>query len=91
MDVTESLKETASIVRLALPLMTKHSIPITPKNYTTWYYHVSGKNKELQETIDSLIEKKKPFSQKTNEMLYQRFFVDKYEKNTLNEIKRKFT
>ncbi len=86
MDVTESLEETAGIVRLALPLMTKHNIPISPKNYTTWYYHVSGKNKELQETIDSFIEKKNPFSEKINEMLYQRFFVSKYE-NTLNEIR----
>ncbi len=86
MDVTESLEETASIVRLALPLLAKHGIPITPKNYTTWYYYVSGKNKELQDSIDSIIEKKKPFSEKTNEILYQRFFVEKHE-NTLNEIR----
>jgi len=85
MDVTETLEETAGIVRLALPLMAKHGISITPKNYTTWYYYVSGKNKELQEAIDSIIEKKEPFSEKTNEMLYQHFFADKYE-NTLNEI-----
>ncbi len=87
MDVTESLEETAGIARLALPLMTKHGIRITPKNYTTWYYYVSGKNKELRETIDSIIEQKKPFSEKTNEMLYQRFFVSKYE-NRLNEIRK---
>ncbi len=86
MDVTESLEETASIIRIALPLMTKHDIAITPKNYTTWYYYVSGKNNELQEAIDSIIEDKEPFSEKTNEMLYQRFFVNKYE-NTLNEIR----
>ncbi len=86
MDVKESMEETASIVRLALPLMTKHGIPITPKNYTTWYYFVSGKNKELQVAINSIIEKSEPFSEKANEMLYQRFFVDKYE-NTLNEIR----
>ena len=87
MDVTESLEETAGIVRLVLPLMTKHGIPITPKNYTTWYYYVSGKKKELQETIDSIIEQKKPFSEKTNEMLYQRFIASKYE-NTLIEIRK---
>jgi diguanylate cyclase len=86
MDVTESLEETASIVRLVLPLMAKNGIPITPKNYTTWYYYVSGKNKELQETIDSFINEASPFSEKTNEMLYQRFFVSKYE-ISLNEIR----
>ena len=86
MDVTESLEETASIVRLVLPLMAKNGIPITPKNYTTWYYYVSGKIKELQETIDSFINEGNPFSEKTNEMLYQRFFVSKYE-ISLNEIR----
>lgn len=87
MNNTESLEETARYVRLILPLMTKHAIPITPKNYTTWYCYVSGKNKELQETIDSNIEKKEKFSKKTNEMLYQRFFVEQYE-NTLNVIRK---
>ncbi|MGR3301485.1 MAG: GGDEF domain-containing protein [Candidatus Scalindua sp.] len=87
MKDTESLEETARYVRLVLPLMTKHTIPITPKNYTTWYNYVSGKNKELQETINSIIEKKEPFSNKTNEMLYQRFFIEQYE-NTLNVIRK---
>ena len=87
MNDTESLEETARYVRLVLPLMTKHAIPITPKNYTTWYHYVSGKNKEHQETIDSIIEKKEPFSKKTNEMLYQRFFEDQYE-NKLNVVRK---
>jgi diguanylate cyclase len=87
MNDTESLEEAARYVRLVLPLMTKHAIPITPKNYTTWYHYVSGKNKEHQETIDSIIEKKEPFSKKTNEMLYQRFFVEQYE-NKLNTVRK---
>lgn len=87
MNDTESLEEAARYVRLVLPLMTKHAIPITPKNYTTWYHYVSGKNKEHQETIDSIIEKKEPFSRKTNEMLYQRFFVEQYE-SKLNVVRK---
>jgi|TARA_Y100000031_G_scaffold141018_1_gene169189 diguanylate cyclase len=67
--------------------MTKHTIPITPKNYTTWYYYVSGKDKELQETIDAIIEKEDPFPTEKNEMLYQRFFVEQFE-NTLNVIRK---
>ena len=86
MNGTVSLEETARYVRLVLPLMTKHSVPITPKNYTTWYYYVSGKNKELQEVIDSIIEKNEPCSEETNESLYQRFAVEK-EESMLNEIR----
>jgi diguanylate cyclase len=88
MNVTESLEETARYVRLVLPLMSKHGIPITPRNYTTWYYYVSGKNKELRETIDSIIKKNEPCSQETNEEIYKRFFIGK-EENTLNEIRDK--
>jgi len=88
MNGTVSLEETARYVRLVLPLMTKHSIPITPKNYTTWYYYVSGKNKELQDAIDSIIEKKEPYSEETNEKLYQRFALGE-EENALNEIRQK--
>jgi diguanylate cyclase len=88
MNVTESLEDTARYVRLVLPLMSKHGIPITPRNYTTWYYYVSGKNKELRETIDSIIKKNEPCSQETNEEIYKRFFIGK-EENTLNEIRDK--
>jgi len=88
MNGTVSLEETARYVRLVLPLMTKHGVPITPKNYTTWYYYVSGKNKELREAIDTIIEKKEPCSEETNEKLYQRFAVEK-EESMLNEIREK--
>lgn len=88
MNITESLEDTARYVRLILPLMTKHRIPITPINYATWYYYVSGKNKELNEAIDSIIEKNEPFSEKTNDEIYKRFFLEK-EENTLNEIRNK--
>ena len=88
MNTTESLEETARYVRLVLPLMSKHGVPITPKNYTTWYYYVSGKDKELQEAIDSIIEKKEPCSEETNEKLYHRFAVEK-EESMLKGIREK--
>ncbi len=88
MSTTESLEETARYVRLVLPLMTKHCVPITPKNYTTWYYYVTGKDKELQEAIDSIIEKKEPCSEKTNEELYNRFALEK-EESMLKGIREK--
>jgi len=87
-NVTESMEDTARYVRLVLPLMSKHGIPITPRNYTTWYYYVSGKNKELRETIDSLLENNEPCSQETNEEIYKRFFIGK-EESTLDEIRDK--
>jgi diguanylate cyclase len=69
--------------------MAKYGVPITPKNYTTWYNYVSGENKELQEAIDSIIEKKEPCTEETNEKLYQRFAVEK-EESILNGIQKEF-
>ena len=88
MNTTESLEETARYVRLLLPLMTKHQVPITPKNYTTWYYYVSGKDKGLQEAIDSIIENEEPCSEATNEELYNRFALEK-EESILKGIREK--
>lgn len=88
MNLTETLEETAKYVRLILPLMTKHRIPITPINYATWYYYVSGKNKDLKEAIDHIIEKEEPFSEKTNEEIYRRFFLE-HEENSLHEFRGK--
>ncbi len=85
MYVSEPIEESARCYQLALPLMTKHSIPMTPGNYKTWYHYVSGKNNELKKAIDSIIENKEQFSEETNEMLYQRFFVEKPEEK-LKEI-----
>ena len=82
MDVTESQEESARIVRLVLPLMTKNGIPITPKNYTTWYYYVSGKNKELQETIDSIIDEEKHVSRKNKRNALSTLFCKQIRKYT---------
>ncbi|MCP4251909.1 MAG: GGDEF domain-containing protein [Candidatus Scalindua sp.] len=88
MNLTETLEDTAKYVRLLLPLMTKHRVPITPINYATWYYHVSGKNKELTKAIDSIIERNEPFSEEINDDIYKRYFLDS-EENSLNEIRDK--
>jgi diguanylate cyclase len=66
-------------VRLALPLMSKHEIPITPKNYTVWYTHVTGENGELSEVINSIIARNEIFDDEINEKLYNQFCIEKNE------------
>lgn len=67
------IAESQSYVRLAIPLMTKHNIPITPENYAVWYKYVSGANSDLNKTIDSICAKGKPFTPETNEILHRQF------------------
>ena len=69
MDDKKSIEELHNYVRLILPLMSKHYVPITPRNYTVWYEYVSGDNNELRKTIDAMLEKEEKFTEERNETL----------------------
>jgi diguanylate cyclase len=86
MDQNESKDAEHGYIRLALPLMAKHSVPTTPKNYAVWYEYVSGNNDELRKTVDKIIEKGETFSKEKNEILYQRFCTEKGE-DELRELR----
>jgi diguanylate cyclase len=79
MDQKQSNEAEHGYVRLALPLMAKHNVPTTPKNYTVWYEYVSGHNNELRKTIDKMIDKGETFTAEKNETLYRRFCTEKDE------------
>ena len=51
-------------IRLALPLMSRQNIPVTPRNYAVWYKYVSGADGELSRTIDAMRERGKGFPRK---------------------------
>jgi diguanylate cyclase len=79
MNDEESKEKNYEYVRLALPLMSEHDIPITPRNYAVWYKYVSGSSHELSETIDRMIKNKEDFSEEKNEKLYWKFCAEKDE------------
>lgn len=64
---------TAEFVRLALPLMTRHGIPVTPRNYAVWYEYVAGSNAALKEEIDRRLAGGEAFSEAANDELFQQF------------------
>jgi diguanylate cyclase len=84
MDEKTSIAEVQSYVRLAIPLMTKHSIPIIPENYAVWYKYVSGADSNLNKTIDAIFEEGKQFTKEINESLHQQFCSESDE----NELKK---
>ncbi|MBT8343027.1 MAG: GGDEF domain-containing protein [Desulfatitalea sp.] len=73
-DPAQKMAETHNYVRMALPLMSKHGVPITPRNYAVWYAYVSGADVDLSVEIDQLIKQGRPFAPETNEQLHRRFF-----------------
>ncbi len=73
MDSKSLIEEVQQYLRLALPIMSKQRIPITPKNYAVWYKYVSGADEELRTTIDAMLQREEDFSAEENEALYRRF------------------
>jgi diguanylate cyclase len=62
----------AEFLRLALPLMSRHGVPVTPQNYAVWFDYVAGTNQELVAEIDRLIAAGDPFGGEVCEQLYER-------------------
>lgn len=52
---THTLQESAELLRMVLPLMSKYKIPVTPLNYAVWYEYTTGRNQLLNERLDKCI------------------------------------
>lgn len=83
MNDKELIEKCYTYARLALPLMSEHGIPVTPRNYAVWYEYVSG-NEEVLKTLNAMIEKGEKFPEERNEVLYKRFCSEKDE----NELRK---
>jgi diguanylate cyclase len=86
MNDKEFMNQTLNYVRLALPLMSKHNIPITPRNYSVWYKYFTFGDMELNRIIDRTLKDGGYFSKEFNETLFQRFCAEKDE-SELRKIK----
>jgi len=75
MSSKKEIDKAYSLVRLALPLMSKYEIPVIPKNFTVWYEYVSGHN-DLRKLIDTRIKNGEKFTAQFNEKLYQQCSAD---------------
>ena len=64
--------EAAEYLRLALPLMVEHGIPVTPANYAVWYEYVSGANVPLRKSLDELQNSNKTVTEEVIHDLYRR-------------------
>ena len=69
-------QKNAEYLRLALPLMARQGVAVTPKNYAVWYEYVRGENPRLKREIDRLTRSGAPFTEETNEQLFKRFVAE---------------
>ncbi|WP_369601148.1 GGDEF domain-containing protein [Hahella sp. SMD15-11] len=71
------LNRAVRYLQLALPEMTEHKVPATPRNYAVWYEYVLGHNPELNALIDARKGSGAPFTEAFNDSLYQQFIADR--------------
>ena len=87
MDYMELSDKAAECLRLALPLMKKHGVPMTPDNYAVWFEHVSGKNAELSEALQAMLAETPMLSQAQCSALHDQFFNVKKERAEVVEMR----
>ena len=68
-----TLEKSSEFLRLALPYMSRYSVPVTPDNYAVWYDFVAGTNIPLKEEIDSLINKYQSIDEEVTSDLFKKY------------------
>jgi len=62
--------EAAEYLRLALPLMSRYRVPVTPPNYAVWYEYVAGTHEALRRALDERMAKDEPITEEVIQNLY---------------------
>jgi len=87
-EYNEYQEQAAEHMRLALPLMKKHGIAMTPANYAVWYEYVSGNNEALKHAVDSHVDDNERLTEKQSGELYQKFFDREKDQTALLEMRQ---
>ena len=88
MEYSEYHDQAAEYMRLAIPLMKKYGIAMTPANYAVWYEYASGGNGALVDAVDEKIENDHQLSDKESRQLYEQFFDREKDQAALVEMRQ---
>jgi len=87
-EYNEYHDQAAEYMRLALPLMKKHGIAMTPANYAVWYEYVAGNNEALKHAVDANVDDNDLLSEKQSSELYQKFFDREKDQAVILEMRQ---
>ena len=76
MTEEETTERSAEILRLALPLMSKHAPGFQPVSYALWYEYAHGGNGALRTEVDEALRGEERLSWTRTQALYQRHLLD---------------
>ena len=68
------LNQLEHCAKQALAKMIELNIPVSSSNYTIWYSYFAESHPDLEQEIDSLIERGESFTESINDRLYAKFF-----------------
>ena len=86
-----NLNKSGEYLRLALPLMSRHGIAVTPVNYAVLYEYVSGNNQLLNQKFDELLQSNKQLDSKHMKALFDEFIDLKHEYCRLEDAHQRFS
>ena len=76
MQYPEDASQAANYLREAIPLMVKHKIQPNPRNFSLWYAYVSGRNKKLNNELDTIISEHNTCPAEHAADLFRRYIID---------------
>lgn len=71
----EQTREAAALLKKAVPLMMKHSIPPNPVHYALWYSYSQGLDEELNRRLDKTVEDFDSFPPETAVRLFREYII----------------
>ncbi len=72
-DYAQDPQQASEFLRMALPFMNRHGIPVDPMHYAVWYEYFSGCNLPLKESVDEMISNKQRLGIDVSAELYEKF------------------
>ena len=88
MEYNEYQTQASEYMRLAIPLMNKYGVAMTPANYAVWYEYVAGTNAALQGAVDNHLAENTQLNDQQSRELYERFFDREREQSALLEMRQ---
>lgn len=70
------IEQAAELLRLSIPLMSRHRVPPTPENYAVWYRYAAADSPALTAEIDRLVDQGNAFTAEVNTQLYRQFVAE---------------
>lgn len=81
-----SVEAATELLRMTIPLLSRHNVPATPNNYAVWFSYVSGENPELNAEIEHLVETDTAFTAEVNARLYRRY-VSETDTSNIDQVR----